>query len=437
MHKIKIIHSNYLNQIFINFVFLFFSQFLYSKGNVTILCYDSETFQFSNLESLSNSICRKTKKRLNNVGIYHYVNPKFSLNQKEYDEGRCNITYKSIHLSCDQELCALLEQDYTRFSGNLNKVIVCGELNCLQPKKWSVETIYYPNVDEEKIAEKIALDLKSNNKNDLDFIIVIPGNSSKTPLVKFETDILEVISGVPFKLSPILNNKENIKEYLWTSTEKIDYPTIENPTITLSKNTEFSLKITDNRGCSHVDSIKIVVKKSSFVDNELQNENIVECKCNNGVTAIKMLSENELNRAFKKTDFLEFIYKGDSNWEGIKISQNKSSSAERTFDIPFKLINDCVSEFKVKITDTRMRSQTNIDNNSPWEEKYYMDDINNENRRYRKEGFVTFTVDLTSMKGLDAGTSYLLIIESYDSKNNQCAIFKSSALRFIPCSSKE
>lgn len=437
MHYLTILHSTTYQRLLIGVVFSLLSQFLFSKGNVTIVCYDSENFQSSNLESLSQSILKTSKKRLNNIGMYHYVNSNFLLSQKDYNESKCKVTYKSIYLSCDIELCTSLEQDFTRFSGNLNQVIVCGDLSCMGPKKWNAETIYYPNVDEEKISNKIASELKLNKKNEINFFIIILGNSSKIPSAKFESDLVEINPGTPYKLSPIFINKEYIKEYLWTSTEKLDNPNLDNPTITASKDVGVSLKITDNRGCSQVVSIKVLVKKSRSSERETQDENTDECACNGNIAILKMLTESELNRAFKKTEFVEFINDGEANWEGVKISQNKASSSERTFDIPFRLLNDCVTEFKVKINDTRMKSQINIDTDLTWEEIYQMEDVNNEGRRYQKEGFVTFTMDLTSLKGLDAGTSYILIIEGYDATDNRCMTFKSSALRFLPCSNKE
>lgn len=438
MHYLKILNSTSYQRLFMSLVFSLLSQFLFSKGNIIIVCYDSENFQSSNLESLSKAILETSKKRLNNIGIYHYVNPKFSLSQKDFIDGKCKVTYKSLFLSCDIELCTSLEQDFTRFSGNLNKVIVCGELSCVGPKKWNAETIYYPNVDAEKIAEKISLELKLNKKSEVNYFIVIPGNSSKIPSARFDSDIVEINTGVAFKLSPVYNNKENIKEYLWTSTEKIDNPALESPTITATKNTDVTLKITDSRGCPHVFTLKLAIKKSRNTEKEMPNENTNECECNSNIAILKMLSENELNRVFKKNNFIEFINKGtESNWGGIKISQNKSSSAEKTFDIPFRLLNDCISEFKVKIADTKMKSQINLDTKNAWEEIYKMDEIMSDNRKYEKDGFVTFTLDLTSIKGLDAGTSYILIIEGYDATDNQCMTFKSNDLRFVPCSSKE
>lgn len=76
---------------------------------------------------------------------------------------------------------------------------------------------------------------------------------------------LYVIKGRPTQLFPAVS--ENNVQYLWAPNLNINNDTIKNPTITVTKETTYILKVTDIRGCIAEDSVLIKVLDALVIPN--------------------------------------------------------------------------------------------------------------------------------------------------------------------------
>ncbi|MFN5910689.1 MAG: hypothetical protein ACK45H_05065 [Bacteroidota bacterium] len=415
---------------------------LWAQSTVTILCYKSG-FEKGRLLDISKSLSTDNKKKIKEINVINYLfNKTLQPQNDNLAEKKCEITYKELVSSCSVDLCNIAEEDILRYSkGSVNKLIICGKMAC---SNFFIETSFLPDANSVTISKKISDEIKLNKKEKLNVIIVIPGDPSVMPSVKFSSQTIQLGQQKQVLLNPIVSGIN--LTYNWSPANGLSCNACPNPEAAPSKTTVYTVRVTDINGCESLPSeIEVQVNNGKQDGNDSNFENCDDC------VDLHLISVDELKKLKNDAGFnnvyLQYKKASVCNPQArLALLRNTQSETVFVYDIPFKgEINPCVRSCNVRI-------YRDEDPNKFYEKEMDIEAIDeNSGNKYVNYGFYTIRLNLSNKVASgefpialkefcktqgdkDKDYIYKMEITFYNQEKLECGTIKTGPIALSDCS---